>query len=476
MKLTKEFTYNYILPILLFLISFLWKLNFINTRDICLDEPFSIFHAQMEVSEIISILTKGNNPPLFEIILHFWIKLFGISPFSVRLLPLIFNSLTVLVIYFIGKNYFKVSVGVLASFLFIFSTYHFYFGLETRTYSLFSFATAASLYFYLKIINKPNSLIQSIALIISNLILIYSHYFGWFVVFVQFAAGLMYFKEIKILKIIFFSTLITSILYIPLAAVFVKQLLSSSAGTWLQPPASSEYLNQIYWFLNSKSNFKIISIVLFLGIVYYILKHKPHSIKKDYIIMFLWWFVPYTIMFLVSFEIPMFLNRYILFNTIGLYLFIAIVVSYTYKGVLLYISSVLIVLFFYLNLQINSKEFYYREVKNLVSKVNDSKTDNSIILIYPYWADLGFMYYYNRDIFKDFKNYDSLLYKNEILHVWNFESAKEYIDSFSNKDVLYIQDGQLGDNKIYNYLDSLYVRKDSAFYPQCFQFGFFCHK
>ena len=95
------------------------------------------------------------------------------------------------------------------------------------------------------------------------------------------------------------------------------------------------------------------------------------------------------------------------------------------------------------------------------------KESKSVVLIYPYWADLGFVYYYNRDIYQDFRHYDSLLLKNNIIHVWNVQGAIENIGKYKSNRILYFQDGQLDDKAIYNFLDSTHTRIDSSFYPQC---------
>jgi len=147
---------NRYLPAVLFLVAFFWKLPYINVRDISLDEPYSIYNAQKGVIDIIKISTEGEpTPPLFMLLLHFWIKLFGLEPASVRFLPLIFNALTVVFVYLTGKRFFSFWAGIIASGFFLFSTAHFFHGLETRAYSLKALETAAFALFLSRIYQKP---------------------------------------------------------------------------------------------------------------------------------------------------------------------------------------------------------------------------------------------------------------------------------------------------------------------------------
>ncbi len=70
-KLNKSGTFNNnILSFLLVLLNFVLNRGSLTANSIALDEPFSIYVAQFEVSKIIAYLSTGNNPPLFEIILH----------------------------------------------------------------------------------------------------------------------------------------------------------------------------------------------------------------------------------------------------------------------------------------------------------------------------------------------------------------------------------------------------------------------
>jgi mannosyltransferase len=78
----------WLIPVGLLVLNFILKLLFLGRNDIALDEPFTVFWAQVEFPALFEMLKTENNPPLFFLLLHFWIKIFGISAFSVRFLPL----------------------------------------------------------------------------------------------------------------------------------------------------------------------------------------------------------------------------------------------------------------------------------------------------------------------------------------------------------------------------------------------------
>lgn len=168
-------------------LNLLVKGLFITSNSIAGDEPFSIYHAQMDVPSIIQQLTSGNNPPLYEIMLHFWIELFGISALAARLPSLIFSTLTVLFIYKLGRSFFYRRVAVTAALLFVFSDYHVLFAHEARAYALLGLLSVVSMYYYLKIVVHENFRFTFIiSFVVASVILIYTHYFGLFVLWVQF--------------------------------------------------------------------------------------------------------------------------------------------------------------------------------------------------------------------------------------------------------------------------------------------------
>ncbi|KAF0202113.1 MAG: hypothetical protein FD170_2084 [Bacteroidetes bacterium] len=467
--------FNVIFPLLLTVAGFVWKFFYITYREISLDEPFTIFHAQQSIWHILSMPAQGEpNPPLFMLLLHFWIQLTGTGPVAVRLLPLLFNSLTVLFIYFSGKRFFGFWPGLLASGMFLLSNFHFFHGLEARTYSLLSLATASSLYFLLQLVKEQGSKKHTIPLlIISNIAMVYSHYFGWFVVFMQLACGLFYFREKKVFKNILISFGVTVVAYLPFFFILFRQFLKSSQGTWVEPPKSgAEYLYQLGHFLNHPEVFRAVLWILAAGLVFMVYKKTWKSIDKELFILFIWWFVPFTLMFLISFEMPVFITRYLLFNSVGLYLFVAVAVSQLFNRNKYLIPAAAIILLAMManRMKILPDEFSYREVTKATSFVGNHKQVNDVLIIHPYWADMEFAYYYDRSIFTDAENFYERLSQQNIYPVWGLEHAKSVTGKNSSGRIIYYLNGPKldEDDGIYKYLKENYTMIDSTGFPQTY--------
>lgn len=466
LKLFQNTLLSFIIPVIIFLVAFVWKVMNIGARDICLDEPFTIFNAQLNLWDIIKLPANNEpTPPLFMMILHFWIKLFGIGAYSVRIVPILFNAFTAVILYFTGKKFFNSWSGIIASGLFIFSTYHFYFGGDTRTYAMLSFATAAALYFFLSVAREPEKKSKTVGLIIANLILIYGHYFGLFVVFMEFVSAVFFLKNRAVLKKIAISIVATFVLYIPMLPVLYKQFFISKGGTWLSPPVKSDYMHELQYFMNHKTSLYVLAGILALGIIVALFRKPGTANLKTKVLIFLWWFVPYTIMFLVSFKIPMFTNRYILFNTIGLYLFAGFAIAYLFQRIKFLVPVAGLVLLVVMYTKMYTGDFAPRGVKETAEFVRTKADPQSTVVIYAHWSDLGFMYYYNQEIFKSVYQYEKLLDENKIYRAWGLDDAKIFVEEKKPERIIFYQNNT-GDidpeNKVFNYFDSVYTRTDSV--------------
>jgi L-asparaginase/Glu-tRNA(Gln) amidotransferase subunit D len=155
----------------------------------------------------------------------------------------------------------------------------------------------------------------------------------------------------------------------------------------------------------------------------------------------------------------MFIDRYILYTSIPFFIFIAILVNSVFQNYSIkIIAAIIFVGSMVFTFSLNPDNF--RNMKEMVALVKRLKTKNTEVFIAPNYADLGFVYHYNIDYFKDYKNYKQLLKSEKIFPVSNEAETASALDTTLYK-CIYIQAGsefQDPDNKIYNYLSSKYKK------------------
>ena len=85
------------------------------------------------------------HPPLFYLVLHFWRSLGADTEFSLRLLPVAFGTLSIVVLYRLSTYLLGSETGLVTSFLLAISPYHIWFDQMLRPYTAAFFLTLLSL-------------------------------------------------------------------------------------------------------------------------------------------------------------------------------------------------------------------------------------------------------------------------------------------------------------------------------------------
>lgn len=112
------------------------------------DEAFSYFMAKPNILQVIINTAHDFNPPLYYLLLHFWIKFVGQSDEGLRLLSLLAHLLSVLIVYvFAEKRMSKKFASFVAAFTLL-NPMLLYYAFEMRMYSFFVLFTSAVFYFY----------------------------------------------------------------------------------------------------------------------------------------------------------------------------------------------------------------------------------------------------------------------------------------------------------------------------------------
>lgn len=168
--------------------------------------PLGILHA---------LIQRDLHFPLYYLLLHIWMNLFGDSDLTLRLLSVLFGVLTLPVAYLIGRELDGKKGGLLTLLLFGINSGLIFYSQEVRFYSaLVFFCTLAAL--FLIRIDKNQSKLNYAGLIISNLLIIYISTIGCIFVFIEMLIFMLYLISTgKKLKSFFIANLILLILSIP---------------------------------------------------------------------------------------------------------------------------------------------------------------------------------------------------------------------------------------------------------------------
>jgi uncharacterized membrane protein len=130
---------------------------FIRTRFIggqfWMDEALSVGIASHNLAAIPGVLRHDGSPPLFYVLLHGWMTLFGPSESATHAMSLLFATLTVPIGMWAGWSLFGHRAGYMTAILFAFSAFLTQYSQETRMYALMGLlglvATAAFLHAFL---------------------------------------------------------------------------------------------------------------------------------------------------------------------------------------------------------------------------------------------------------------------------------------------------------------------------------------
>jgi mannosyltransferase len=181
--LTKK-TIFLILTFIIFLAGVL-RWYHIGAQSLWFDELVSAAQAKMDLPNLLSSLKADFHPPVYFVLLHYWVKIFGMSEIGLRSMSFVFGCLTIPMAYIVGKELFNPLTGLLSALLISLSRFHIYFSQETRSYSLTGFLTLISFYFFIMIIKRGTQKRYLAGLIVANGLLLYTHSTTIFILLTQ---------------------------------------------------------------------------------------------------------------------------------------------------------------------------------------------------------------------------------------------------------------------------------------------------
>ena len=154
-------------------------LRFFVRSDLWLDEALSVNIARLPVGDIPGALRHDGAPPLYYVLLHFWMRLFGTGDVAVRALSGVFSVATLPVLYVAGKRIADRRVGLAAVLIAASSPFANHYATETRMYSLVAFIVVVGYLAVTSALERP-SVPRLVGVALASAALMYTHYWSFY--------------------------------------------------------------------------------------------------------------------------------------------------------------------------------------------------------------------------------------------------------------------------------------------------------
>jgi len=250
--------------------------RFLAPRGLWLDEALSVNIAKLPLGQMPGALVQDGSPPLYYVMLHYWMLAFGQGGFAVRALSGVISVATLPLLWFAGRRAGGRRAALAALVLGASSPWAIYYGSYTRMYSLMALE-AVLYYLALRRAMEVPSRGRLAAVGALTAVLVYTHYWDLYLVGV---VGLWelwrVWSEARLATLspgaaqgaarkVLLATIAGGLTFVPWAPVFVFQVLHTGTP-WSVPPGPGDLLLVFGYFAGPGSWGQLLTFLL-LGLI-----------------------------------------------------------------------------------------------------------------------------------------------------------------------------------------------------------------
>ena len=407
---------EYATAIIIVAINLLFRVINLTENNLWFDEFFSLYWSQFQsVKEVIHVSDWDVVPPGFNVIVHYWTKLFGISEFSIRFLSCFAMSLASGIVFILSKRAFNTRTAIIASIIFLVNTNLFYYSQESRSYACQMFLAALSSLLFICLMRKPN-LVYAILLGAINYCLFYIHFSTMFLFFWQFVFAAFYFRN-HLLNWYFISCCFFLIFLSPFIPRVIQLVQTNGQNFWLAKPTIQDLITYIEEYFNNSYIGILIALLCLVGLFLYFKNYKKREVNStpELIYFFLTGVGFVAIAYIEStLKAPLFLKRYVLVSNIGVIIFVSYLISIVGSNRKVFATIIAVVVVSGL-LTISYTTYKGWNYKRQMAIVKCLKNEETAIITDN---ELAF-YYYNPDYFTHIYDLQQTISKENIFAVYD---------------------------------------------------------
>lgn len=296
------------LTLILLLAAFV-RINGINAQSFWIDEGFTWNLTQY--GDLFGILSRDVHPPLYFILIDWWVDFAGTSTLSMRYFSLLASMLSVSVVYQFAREIETQRgeqhsfVPLIAAAMMAIAEAETFLSQEARSYTLHVFFVSLSMWGFLRW-HRQAKIKHLVIWILSTIALIYTFYLGAFIGVAQGVYALLFLRRKKLVMAIG-ALMICAISLLPWLALTIGQqaenisaaeiITRADYGFWLNAFREQYFTGQ--WAL---------MIALFIGGIV-IIKNKRIGLDQTGILLILWFGVPLILTLILNERVPTYQPR-----------------------------------------------------------------------------------------------------------------------------------------------------------------------
>lgn len=434
-------------PTLLFwaivLLNIAFRLPHTDYASIYLDEGQTMFQVKRDINLIIEeYVKKQQNAPLYFILAHFWVKMVGLSVFTVRLLSVIFMAFAGGMVFLLARKSISTSFAFGVSLLFFGVNDFMNFAHEARGYALIAFLAVSSFYVLFSLLISPSKK-WAMLLVVLNLSLLFTHYLTIYIVPTQFLI-VVFWLIISKNKSSFWhyiiSQLATGLLFLPWLGV-VFSVMPEKGEFWIPEPSWAILKNNYYYLVNGKLKTHWAFGILAVSFVIWLAKSATinKKVKLAGFMFLLWAFLPVLANYFIGFYIPVFLAKYTFYASFGFLLLFSLALFQLWNNG--YFKTLLFAYCAFLSFK--SLNFSASKGENWKGAIDFVKTiendSNTIFFIQRSYVYKAFYVYYDIELFRTSEKPFAEGEKDGIFFKERVEDITKLEDKFHPKRIVYLR-------------------------------------
>ncbi len=306
------------------LAGLLLRLNHLGTESITADEVSALLRLQFNsFSEMLEGGVKPDGHPAFtQVLLWFWIKVFGDTEFSIRLPFVLMGTASIWLAGITTKRWFGIGAALAVAASLAFLQFTIMYSQLARPYAPGLFVTMFAAYFISRFSQEEKvKWTHIVGFAIAGAGAAYSHYFSLLTTLLLGVAGVILVTKTNRTKY-FIACAVAVLLFLPHLGFTLSQMEIGGIGGprgWLAAPTPAFFQEHLFYVFNSSCG--ILILVCALTFICFVFNKRP--IEKKQIIVFLLWLLPMLIGYFYSgYKNPLLQNSTLLFSFPFLLMFI----------------------------------------------------------------------------------------------------------------------------------------------------------